>query len=105
MPGLPEGGPQQAAGIGYDSAPSGVATVQDPQEHRAQDESASTEQQDRTVPKHHVTRLIKLAKNFDKAVENLPRDKQEQFAREQREVAETKRRAQMSEGVLRMRVR
>ncbi len=52
-----------------------------------------------------VQRLIKLARNFDKAVEVLPGGKGQEYKREQKEVADTKKQAQMSEGLLRMRVR
>jgi hypothetical protein len=52
-----------------------------------------------------VKRLIKLAKNFDEAVEVLPNEKGKQYKREQKELADNRRQAQMSEGLLRLRVR
>lgn len=52
-----------------------------------------------------IQRLIELAKNFDKAVESLPNGRGREYKREQKEVADTRRRAEMSEGLLRMRVR
>lgn len=57
------------------------------------------------MSKRQVQRLAKLAKNFDKAVEQLPDDKGKRYKKQQQEVADTRRRAQMSDGVLRMRVR
>lgn len=48
-------------------------------------------------------RLIKLAQNFDEAVEDLPKGKL--YKREQKELAETRKRAQMSDSLLRLRVR
>ncbi len=57
------------------------------------------------VSNHQVKRLIGLAKNFDEAVEVLPDEKGKRYRREQKELAESRRQAQMSEGLLRMRVR
>lgn len=61
------------------------------------------------APQHPVSDrqlelLLSLAKNFDEAVEALP-DSGKAFKEEQKEVADTRKLAQMSEGLLRLRVR
>lgn len=68
------------------------------------DPNQSTEPMKIPANRSQVKRLAKLAKNFDKAVEELP-DKGVEFKREHTEVADARRKAQMKEGLLRMRVR
>jgi hypothetical protein len=67
--------------------------------------STNLNEREHTVANHQVKRLVRLAKNFDKAVESLPNDKGKQYKREQKELADNRRQAQMSEGLLRLRVR
>jgi hypothetical protein len=71
---------------------------------QTQPESHQADHPEHTVSDRQARRLIRLAKNFDKAVEALP-DRGQKFKQEQKEVADTRRRAQMSEGLLRMRVK
>jgi Mn-dependent DtxR family transcriptional regulator len=71
---------------------------------QAQTANSQADHTEHTVSDRQARRLIRLAKNFDKAVEALP-DRGQKFKKEQKEVADTRRRAQMSEGLLRMRVK
>jgi hypothetical protein len=60
---------------------------------------------EQTVSNQQVQRLIALTTDFDQAVEVLDDDKGNEYKREQKEIADTRRQAQMSEGLLRLRVR
>jgi hypothetical protein len=80
-------------------------TPPDHHDQRHETPALRADEQEHTVSNRQVKRLIKLAKNFDKAVEVLPDDKGKVYKREQKELADTRRRAQMNEGLLRMRVR
>lgn len=56
------------------------------------------------MSQQQVQRLIRLAKSFDDTVDRLPDEKGEKYKREQQQIAETRRKAQMSDGLLRLRV-
>jgi hypothetical protein len=64
---------------------------------------AVSNKKDQAVSRRQTDRLVKLAQNFDEAVEALPNGKR--YKREQKELAETRKRAQMSDSLLRLRVR
>jgi hypothetical protein len=59
----------------------------------------------KNVSDRQVRRLVSLASNFAEALKPLPARKREEYLSEQREVADTRRRAQTSERLLRLRVK
>jgi hypothetical protein len=61
--------------------------------------------ENKTMSKRHVQRLVRLAKDFDRTVEGLPNNKGQVYKQQQKEIADARRKAEMSEGLLRMRVR
>lgn len=77
----------------------------DPQAPNPQADTPMPPTMNPPMSKRQVRRLVLLAKNFDRAVESLPDNKGEEYKQEQQEVADARRKAQMSEGLLRMRVR
>lgn len=52
-----------------------------------------------------VKRLVRMASNFSVAVKSLDPDKQKAYLDRQREVAETRRRAQTNDRLLRLRLK
>lgn len=58
----------------------------------------------RRASKSQVSRLVRLGKDYNKAVKALPIEKQQDYAREHQAVVQPKRRAQADESVLSIRV-
>lgn len=53
----------------------------------------------------HVQSLVSLVTNFKNGVKPLPKERQQSFSREQHDVAETQRRPQASDRLLRLRLK
>ena len=57
------------------------------------------------MSKEQAKQLMFIASNFVEAIKGLPEDKQKQYLDEQSEVAEARRRAEVNEELLHLRVK
>ena len=57
------------------------------------------------MSKDQAKKLMFLASNFVEAIKELPEDKQKQYLEEQNEVADARKRAEVNEELLRLRVK
>jgi hypothetical protein len=57
------------------------------------------------MSKDQATQLMYIASNFVEAIDELPEDKRDSYLAEQSEVAETRKRAEVSQELLHLRVK
>lgn len=76
--------------------------------HTSDDSPGKKPMEDPVMPpatrQRRAKRLAGLAKNFDRAVETLPHGRGDELKREQREIANKRRRAQVNDTLLRHRI-
>jgi hypothetical protein len=72
---------------------------------RSRPEALVPKKQEKPMSKDQATELMFIAANFVEAINELPKDKQDDYLNEQSEVADTRKRAEVSGELLHLRVK